>query len=311
MKRSMLIGVLVLTLTASGLAQDYKGKGRVFGYVYDEQGAPLEGVTVRLFSLRAQGGFSVETDKNGKWVASWIRGGTWHVDFEKVGYLTKKISIQVSELRRNPEVEVTLKKAKGLTVTQELEKELKQGNDLYAQGKYEEAIQVFNRMLEKHPEVYVIHMNIGNCYFKQEKYDLAEESYKKVLDKDPDHTNALMAIGNCYTNRGEDEKALEWYRKIPFDEIEDTAVLYNIGSQFYNTSQFEEALKYYKRAVELQQDFLDGLYQLGLTYLALQKYEDSIKIFETYLKHDPDSERAAQVKSFIEFLKTKIKENNL
>ncbi|NIQ17596.1 MAG: hypothetical protein GTN43_02185, partial [Candidatus Aenigmarchaeota archaeon] len=55
------------------------------GYVYDEQGTPIEGVTVKLFSHYAQSGFDVQTDRDGKWVAAGIRGGTWDVDFEKPG----------------------------------------------------------------------------------------------------------------------------------------------------------------------------------------------------------------------------------
>jgi hypothetical protein len=38
----------------------------------------------------------------------------------------------------------------------------------------------------------------------------------------------------------------------------------------------------------------------------MSQYKEAIGVFEEYLKHDPDSERAGQVKGFIEFLKTKI-----
>jgi tetratricopeptide (TPR) repeat protein len=63
------------------------------------------------------------------------------------------------------------------------------------------------------------------------------------------------------------------------------------------------ALKYYERAVELQEDFLDALYQLGLTYLSLTRNEDAIKTFEDYLNQDKDSERASQVRGFLDYLK--------
>jgi tetratricopeptide (TPR) repeat protein len=63
------------------------------------------------------------------------------------------------------------------------------------------------------------------------------------------------------------------------------------------------ALKYYERAVELQEDFLDALYQLGLTYLSLTRNEEAIKTFEDYLNQDQDSQRASQVKGFLDYLK--------
>ncbi len=96
--------------------------------------------------------------------------------------------------------------------------------------------------------------------------------------------------------------------KIDFEKISDPTVLYNIGSNFYSGQKYEDALKYCQRAVEIKDDFLDGLYQLGLVHLTLGNYQDSIQVFEGYLQKDPDSECSFQVKNFIEFLKTKIKE---
>lgn len=308
MKKAAVLLMMVLLASAFVFSQEYKGKARVFGFVYDEEGNPLEGVKVKLFSLRAQSGFEVVTDKNGKWIASWIRGGGWKVDFEKIGYMPKRISIRVEEYGRNPALEVKLKKVEGLVLTPELTGLLTDGNSLFEEEKYEEAIQVYSKVFEDHPDAYIINRKIGNCYFQMERYGEAEKYYLKVLEKDPDNKDSLLAIGNCYSNRGQNEKALEWYNKIEFDEIDDPTVLYNIGTNYYNTSKFQEALKFYKKAVEIQDNFLDGIYQLGLTHLTLGNYQDSVSAFENYLKHDPDSGRASQVKGFIEFLKKQIKE---
>lgn len=310
MKKTGLLLFLIFLASILVFSQDYKGKGRVVGHVFDEEGNPIEGVTVKLFSMRAQSGFEVMSDASGTWIASWIRSGAWNIDFEKVGYMPRKISIQVSEYSRNPAVEIKLEKAEGLVVSEELKAVLNEGNRLFQEEKYEEAIEAFGKILEGHPEVYIINKNIGNSYFQMERYEEAEEHYRKVLEKEPDNNDAMLLIGNCYANRNENEKALEWYKKINFDEIKDPIVLYNIGTNFYNLSSYEEALRYYERAVEIQEDFLDGLYQLGLAHLTLEHYEDSLRIFEKYLKHDtdPDSGRASQVKNFIEFLKKNIED---
>ncbi len=57
--------------------------------------------------------------------------------------------------------------------------------------------------------------------------------------------------------------------------------------------------------MEIKNDFLDALYQLALVHLTLGNNQESIHVFNEYLKHDSDSERAAKVKGFIEFLKKK------
>jgi tetratricopeptide (TPR) repeat protein len=303
MKKISFLLFVCLMFSFTALAQDYKGKGRVKGLVTDEQGNPLAGVKVKLYSVRASQAFTVETDKDGIWHGNWIRNGSWNVDFEKLGYAPKKISMQISEFAKNPDIEVALKKVEGLIISKELEEQLIKGNELFGQESYDEARAVFEKMLEENPAAYVVNQNIGNCYFRQEKYELAVEYYKKVLEKDDENTSVLLGIGNSFANMGENETALEWYGKIGFEKLDDPTVLYNIGTSLYNMAKYDEALKYYERSVEIQVDFLDGLYQLGLVYLTTGNNENAIIQFEKYLELDSESGRADQVRGFLDYLK--------
>ncbi len=297
--------ILIVLATGYFFGQGYKGQGRIGGLVTDQDGKPLAGVKVKLYSLKGQSGFETETDQGGEWKALYIRGGTWNIDFEKPGYIPRKLSAEIKEFDRNKTIEVKMEKMTGLVITEELKATLKQGNDFYEAGRYEEAVAAYKEIIEANPDAYIIFMNLGNCYFRMEKYDQAEEYYRKVLEKDPQNTEAIMLIGNTYANRGQDAQALDWYNKIDFEKITDPTVLFNLGSNFTTQSKQDQALKYFKRAVELKPDFADAIYHLGLTYLAMNNYSDAILTFENYLKHDSTSGRAEQVKGFIEFLKKK------
>jgi len=305
MKKIALLCCVILICAVILPAQDWKGKGRVGGIVTDEAGNSLEGVTVNLFSLKAQDGLSVKTDKNGKWLGAWIRSGGWNIDFEKIGYAPKKISVEISESKKNPDITIKMAKVEGLVITDEVKDLLGKGNGLFEKDDYNGALAVYQEIIAKYPDTYLIYMNIGNCHFAQEKYDLAEENYLKLLEKDPKKAEAIIAVGNCYANRGDSAKALEWYGKVEFEKIEDPIVLFNLGTNYYNNAKFEDALRFYQKAVEKQKDSVDALYQLGLTYLNLQKNAEAIAAFEDYLKIDADSQRAAQVKGFLEYLKKK------
>lgn len=305
MKKALLVVMVVFAAALTLAAQDYKGKARQGGVVVDEKGAPLEGVTVKLFSVKAQQGFEVKTDQNGKWMAAWIRSGGWTVTFEKVGYAPQNISVNVQETSKNPDIKAIMIKVEGLALTDEIKALLIQGNAAFDLKNYDEARAAYEQILAKYPDAYIIYRNIGNCYFSQEKYDQAEEAYLKVLEKEPKNPEAIIAIGNCYSNRGDSAKALEWYGKVEFEKLDDPVVLYNMGTNYYNNNRFEDALKFYLKSVELQKDSTDSLFQLGLTYLNLQKNAEALAAFEEYLKVDADSPRAAQVRAFIEFLKKK------
>ncbi|HSA97420.1 MAG TPA: tetratricopeptide repeat protein [Acidobacteriota bacterium] len=305
MKRIAWISGVIIIMALLLPAQDYKGKGRLGGLVTDEAGNPLEGVTVKLFCPRANGGLTVKTDKTGKWLAAWIRSGGWNVDFEKIGYAPKKISVEISEAKKNPDIELKLAKVEGLALTDEVMALLGKGNDLFDKGDYAGALAAYQAILAQSPDAYPVYYSVGNCYFAQEKYDEAEASYLKVLEKDPKRVDTLIAVGNCYANRGDSAKAMEWYGKVEFEKIDDPTVLYNLGTNYYNNAKFEDALKFYRKAVEKQKESPDALYQLGLTYLNLQRNTEAIAAFEEYLKIDAESERSTQVKGFLEYLKKK------
>jgi tetratricopeptide (TPR) repeat protein len=303
MKKTILLTLCIALAAGTLAAQDYKGKGRVNGLVLDQDNKPLEGVRIKLFLPKANGGFEIVSDKEGKFLAAWMASGNWNFDFEKMGYEIKKIVIEVAEQRKNPDIKMNLKKVVGLMLSDELKDGLTKANQLFDQKNFAGAQEAYMALLAKYPDAYIIWQNVGNAYFSQEKYEQAEEAYKKVLEKMPGSAEATIAIGNCYANRGQTDKALEWYSKIEFEKIKDATVLYNIGTNYYNMSKFEDALKFYKRSVEVQKDYLDGLYQLGLTFTNLQRKAEAIATFEQYMKIDPDSPRSAQVKGFLDYLK--------
>ena len=303
MKKILFFTVIIILSSGLVLSQDYKGKARLQGSVSDEEGNPIEGVTVKLFSLKTESGYEIFTDKKGIWKASWLIGGAWHLDFEKVGYTSKNVSTELSELTKNPVIDVVMEKSEEVLMTRSVKEDFDVGYILYQEGNYNDAIEVFNKVIEDYPDAYIVNVSIGDCYFKMEDYIQAEEYYIKVLDKDPENYDLMISVGNCISNRGENDKALEWYKTIEIDNIKDPVVLYNIGTFFYNSSQVQDAMVYYEKALELKEDFLDVIYQYGLGQLALGKNDLALIAFEKYLTFDSESDRAEQVKGFIEFLK--------
>ncbi len=299
MKKAIIVLTIILLFGFLSFSGNYSGKGKLKGFVKDEDGNPIEGVTVKLYCLRAASGFETKTDAKGEWKAMWIRGGTWYIDFVKPGYETKKISVNVSTYKKNPIIEVTLKKLEGVEINKDFLELLSKGNKLFGEKKYEEALKIYNELLQKQPEFKILNKNIGNCYFAMEKYDKAIEAYKKAIRDKGDNTDIYVAIGNAYINMGKNDKALLWYEKADVRKIKDYNVLYNIGVIFYNNYNYKKAAEFFKMAVEHNPDFKDGWYQLGMTYIGLNKIDEATDAFNHFLKLEPEGERAQTVKSIL------------
>jgi len=303
MKKVFLIAWCVLTAASLLSAQEWKGQGRIPGIVVDDLGNPIEGVRVKFFCPKWDGGFETKSGKDGKWIGAWMRSGLWNIDFDKIGYAPAHKSLEMNQFEKYKEMTVVMKKIEGMVVGEDMKKDLTAANDLYDKKEYGAAIEAYRAFLVKFPDAYFIWRNIGNSYFVQEKYDEAEAAYKEILVKDPNDVEAQISIGNCYANRGNTEASLEWYNKVSLEKINDASLLYSVGLAYFKSSKLPEAAKYFEKAVALDEGQIDALYQLGITYTAQQEKGKAIETFEKYLKVDPDSERAAQVKGFLDYLK--------
>ena len=81
----------------------------------------------------------------------------------------------------------------------------KNGNKLYAQGKYEEAIEEYYKAIEENKESsYIYYYNIGVCYTKLKNADLAISNYISALCLKEKHIESLHNL------------ALEYYRLKEF-----------------------------------------------------------------------------------------------
>jgi len=301
--------VLIFTfLSFWSYSQDWKGKGRLRGAVLGEDGEPVANARITLTHVQLQAEVNFSTDKKGEFLAAWIKGGLWNVDIEAEGYIPKKMSYQVSELVQNPPMEVVLKKTEKTVVQEELREAVKallhEGNSLFEQEKYEEAILKFKEIMEKVPELYQINLNVGNCYYEMGEYDSALPYYQQVLEKEPDNKDALISLSNIYLEKGDLERGMELLDRVSAEDVTSPITLYNIGTNLFNKGKPQTAVRYYEQAMKLDPNMADAYYQVGLCYLNTNDKDKAKKNFLKYLEIAPDSEKAEQVKSFLKYLES-------
>jgi tetratricopeptide (TPR) repeat protein len=98
-----------------------------------------------------------------------------------------------------------------------VKKFIREGNKNYIDSAYESAEILYKDALDENPRSLVARFNLGNSLFKQDKFDEAIDVYDK-LSKDE---NTNYNIGNAYLKKEEYEKAIEAYketlRKNPSD----------------------------------------------------------------------------------------------
>jgi tetratricopeptide (TPR) repeat protein len=246
-----------------------------------------------------------KTDDKGYWKAMYLRGGMWNIDFEKAGYETKKITfnVETTPSARKPSIDIQMRKIEGPALADTVLMEIDTANRLLNERKFDEALKSYLDIMAKNRElsgIEIVNLYIGNCYAMQEKYAQAVEYYQKAIEKYPKNKELIISIGNAYNNMHDFDNAMKWFQKISFEEIDNVDTLYNIGVIYYNKAKYEEAIKYFKKATEVFNEFAEGFYQLGMTYTALNKIPEALESLKRFMELDPESPNYETAKAIVD-----------
>ena len=75
-----------------------------------------------------------------------------------------------------------------------LEDSLQAGNTFYTQEKFEDAIRVYEYVIEQGYEAPVLYYNLGNAYFKSHKITYSILNYEKALLLDPRNEDIIYNL---------------------------------------------------------------------------------------------------------------------
>lgn len=106
------------------------------------------------------------------------------------------------------------------------------GVDLYKTKKYADAEVKFKKGLEKDPEMFQGHFNLGDAYYKQGRYDEAIQSYKNSLQFTEDkekHSKVYHNIGNSLLKQQKYQESIGAYKNALKQNPDDLETKYNLS----------------------------------------------------------------------------------
>lgn len=274
----------------------------VQGIVADGGGNPLKGVKVTFVDKASGSKFSVMTKKDGKFVKIGLPPSAYSATFETDGYFPYSMDLRLG-MDDQKAIKVSLQK---IPPKIEDDKDLAEGVDLYQQGRYPEAIEVFKRLIEKFPKNPAAFAYLGVAYLRNKDCDLAIASLVRAIDLKPDMAHAYLALGESYLMKNDLDKAVESIERALKIQPEDARTHYDLGLLYYKTDRMDDAIAAFEKAVSLEPKLSSAFYQLGLAHIKKGDYKKSIRYFEEFLSLQPQSPEASQIRATIEELKKKI-----
>lgn len=135
---------------------------------------------------------------------------------------------------------------------------LKEAQQAQKDGRSEDALAAYQRVLDIWPESIAALGNQGAIYHGLGRLDEAEECYRRVLALKPESYEAYNNLGNVHETRG----------------------------------KTDEAIACYEKAVEIKPDFAEGFNNLGLAHKGKGQNAEAIRNYEKALSINPDLDRS-------------------
>ena len=150
---------------------------------------------------------------------------------------------------------------------------------------FKHAISIANK---KHPNLAIIHNNLGIALFDKQKNEEAIFHYKMSIKLKPSHTLAYYNLGVIFFSEGKVEEAISQYKIAIKLNPNYTSAHYNLGVVLFSGGRFEEAITQYKIAIKLNPNLTSAHYNLGVVLLQKGKIEEAVYYFREALKLQPD-----------------------
>ncbi|MBR6099245.1 tetratricopeptide repeat protein [bacterium] len=132
-----------------------------------------------------------------------------------------------------------------------------------------------------------------NNYSKRYKNKLYNEAiilYNRELDIHPDDTATLVNVGFVYYELEDFEKAVRYFNRVLELNPKDSYSLYKMA--YINTYEYEnysKALDYINRYIEVKPKAADGYFAKGFILAEMERNREAIAAYKKYLEFYPDS----------------------
>lgn len=189
----------------------------------------------------------------------------------------------------------------------QVKESFKRGLELMNEGKYEEALAEFKRVLNiyENAEVYY---NLGYIKTAQGRYEEAIIAFRRATQINNAFAQAYQKMAEAYVKLGRDmeaqqclEKAAEIYMEKHMDESAEAVLMeamklnpstiniYNsLGILYRRQGKYEEAIKQYRRALRVNPFDENIHYNLSRVLMAVKDFKGAAEILRKAVELNPD-----------------------
>jgi protein O-GlcNAc transferase len=162
------------------------------------------------------------------------------------------------------------------------------GVTLHCIGRYDDALGCFESAISKNPALASAWYNGANTLCRLKRFVDAIDWYHRTLDLVPAFFDARYNLANTYKSIGRNQDALAQYRLAVEANPEMPEVHNNMGTLLLAERRLEEAMSSFKKAISLKPDYSQALYNAGLAQNHLGHADKALDYTRRCLQLQPD-----------------------
>ncbi|MFA5631971.1 MAG: tetratricopeptide repeat protein [Porticoccaceae bacterium] len=160
-----------------------------------------------------------------------------------------------------------------------------------AAGRYHEAIEIYQEILEKDPKNASLVNELGVVWYREGNLTEARRFFAQAVKIDPDYPRALANLGACHNELGDNPSAIACYEKAVALQPDLTAAWGNMAKAWSDMEEFEMAVYCYRKAIAIKPE-IEFHRGLAKAYRKSGRYDRSAQILSDVLAkapHDADA----------------------
>jgi tetratricopeptide (TPR) repeat protein len=166
---------------------------------------------------------------------------------------------------------------------------LEEGVILTRAGQHAEALALYNRVLQVHPDNDDLLYARALAAERLDRLDIAEADLRGILERNPDDARTLNALGYTLADRTERyQEALEFIQRAAALEPDDPAIIDSLGWVHFRLGNLEQAREHLQRAYALQRDGEIAAH-LGEVLWVMGERDAARQVWEEARGLDPDN----------------------
>jgi len=178
---------------------------------------------------------------------------------------------------------------KKISSSSKIQRLLKQANEYCQCGRFLEAKNIYQDLLEfipSHPEVLG---NIGIIELQEGNTENGVDYLKKSINKDPGNSIYLSNIANGLLDLNRPDEALLYYNSALKITPTSSNLFYNMARANKALNKINEAISNYKEAIRLNNKNVLAYLNLGFLFNAIEEYELALNEYSSGIKIDPSN----------------------